>query len=573
MRLSFLSLLFFLITPVSVLRADALLVNQSMWSPAIAEIFITEGGVEVELEIGVSGTGSFKNLLPEKIYSALGYGDKLVTGRRQEFFEKQLLLLDDNQLPLVGELRQIGPSKRTLRDPFNGTPLPIQDNAPEVIRASLHFSYNNDTLPTQLTFYSRLGESIGFVAYHEKVAINDFRYLLSGQPINLNWNDPWYSAFQGRKFRRQNYAPMSGFIYVEPFEVRKEIIARPKDLQRWIELGLEGKTVISVDMQVEIKQKVAEFLAQHQPITIDGSSAEGILDSINFLERTMSSSQVIDPPQPLDINSAILGTIFVYPQDNLPQKVTMDWDLWDEHIQSVPAVAVDQEGPLTSILEPGYTRLEWINFLKKPFIPSLHAVESPAGRAQTLLAKALPISAGLILLAMAWLLTAIKRRQSWLFPACTTTILLTVCITASLKGQSNKPETEQAQRIVGSLLHNIYRAFDYRDEGDIYDKLERSVSGELLTDIFLETKRSLVLANQGGAQAKVKNVELTSVTIQPDNKQGQFQVEADWTVHGSVGHWGHIHRRSNRYLAKLTVAVDRERWKLQDMTVLQQERL
>ncbi len=148
-----------------------------------------------------------------------------------------------------------------------------------------------------------------------------------------------------------------------------------------------------------------------------------------------------------------------------------------------------------------------------------------------------------------------------------------MCITASLKGQSNKPETEQAQRIVGSLLHNIYRAFDYRDEGDIYDKLERSVSGELLTDIFLETKRSLVLANQGGAQAKVKNVELTSVTIQPDNKQGQFQVEADWTVHGSVGHWGHIHQRSNRYLAKLTVAVDRERWKLQDMTVLQEERL
>ncbi len=31
---------------------------------------------------------------------------------------------------------------------------------------------------------------------------------------------------------------MSGFINVENFEVRKEIILRSKDLQRWIDLGL-----------------------------------------------------------------------------------------------------------------------------------------------------------------------------------------------------------------------------------------------------------------------------------------------------------------------------------------------
>ena len=103
--------------------------------------------------------------------------------------------------------------------------------------------------------------------------------------------------------------------------------------------------------------------------------------------------------------------------------------------------------------------------------------------------------------------------------------------------------------------------------------MPRSVSGELLTDIFLETKRSLVLANQGGAEAKVKTVELASIAVQPGSEQGRFTVEADWTVHGSVGHWGHVHQRSNRYLARLTVAVDGEQWKLQNMSVLQEERL
>jgi hypothetical protein len=82
-----------------------------------------------------------------------------------------------------------------------------------------------------------------------------------------------------------------------------------------------------------------------------------------------------------------------------------------------------------------------------------------------------------------------------------------------------------------------------------------------------------VLANQGGAQAKVKDVALDAVKVLPSEQANSFNVEASWTVHGSVGHWGHIHQRSNRYLANLTVSVDNDRWKLDQMSVLQEERL
>ena len=140
-------------------------------------------------------------------------------------------------------------------------------------------------------------------------------------------------------------------------------------------------------------------------------------------------------------------------------------------------------------------------------------------------------------------------------------------------GASNQPEQARANAIVGDLLHNIYRAFDFREESEIYDVLARSVTGDLLTDVYLETKRSLVLANQGGAQAKVKDVALESVTLKAIGDENQFEVEADWTVHGAVGHWGHVHQRSNRYQALLTVVVDGDQWKLQEMTVLQEERL
>lgn len=554
--------------------ADALMVNKAMQASSIAEFFIDKEGVTVELEINASSIDTFKELLPDSVYQEMGFGDASHDERLQWFFTQTLFLMDPEQKKLRGQLIAIGPSKRVLRDPVNGTPLPIQEDAPEVVRASLHYAFSASALPKELTFIAPPARDIGFVAYHNGVAVNDFRYLSTGLVLKLDWQDSWYSQFATRNMKRQYSAPMSGFIYVEPFEVRKEIIARPKDLQRWVDLGLEGKQVISVDMQGKIKEKVAAFLANHQRVTIDGEAVSGTLESVNFLERTLTSSRVIDPPQALSIDSAIIGTIFIYPRNGeLPQKVSMSWDLWDERIQRVPVSAVDQAGPLPSFLEPDWKELVWENFLKNPDIPQMFDVEVPGKTWQTLLYKA---RVALILLAMAallWMANQLRKRQTLTPAALTSLLLLATCGLSFGLGQSNDPKQERASGIIGDLLHNIYRAFDYREESDVYDVLEQSVSGELLTDIFLETKRSLVLANQGGARAKVKQVTLEAVTMKPSSGDNQFSAEATWVVKGSVGHWGHVHQRSNRYRAILTIAVVDRQWKLETMKVLQEERL
>ncbi len=66
---------------------------------------------------------------------------------------------------------------------------------------------------------------------------------------------------------------------------------------------------------------------------------------------------------------------------------------------------------------------------------------------------------------------------------------------------------------------------------------------------------------------------MESLQLLPTDNQEQFSAEVEWTVHGSVGHWGHVHQRSNRYLAKLDVSIDEDQWKLREMEVLQEERL
>ena len=57
------------------------------------------------------------------------------------------------------------------------------------------------------------------------------------------------------------------------------------------------------------------------------------------------------------------------------------------------------------------------------------------------------------------------------------------------------------QRELRALLS---KRLDHPSEGST--KRKQSVAGELLTDVFLETRRSLELENQGGARAKVKEV-------------------------------------------------------------------
>jgi hypothetical protein len=552
--------------------SDAIMQNLAANAATIAQYYIDDEGVRVELQIGEESIKEFRNLLPDEIYQGLGFGSSPLAERLQTFFSEQFSVASNGAV-LPGYLTAIGPSRGILRDTISGTPLPVQEAAPDVIRATLQFPFSEEAPPDQLDFIIGIAGNIGFVAYHNGVAVNDFRYLAPGYTLELDWLDPWYSVFNPRNITRQYSAPMSGFIYVEDFEVRKEIILRPKDLQRWVDLGLEGKTVIPVEIQAAIKEKVGAFLAVHQALTIDGEPAQGILESVNFLERTLTSSRVIDPAEELDLDSAIIGTIFVYPRRGLPQSVVMDWDLWDERIQRIPVSSVDQAGALPTFLDPDWRKLVWNNYLKDPIVPSFATVESPVDSWRILLNKLTPLVFALTFAALLWLLIGLMRRRTVAIPAGLAVLCATASVAAMQLGASNQPDQARANAIVGDLLHNIYRAFDFGEESEIYDVLARSVTGDLLTDVFLETKHSLVLANQGGAQAKVKDVELESVTLKPNGNEGQFKVETDWTVHGAVGHWGHVHQRSNRYQALLTVVVDEDQWKLQEMTVLQEERL
>jgi len=114
--------------------ADAVIVNSAMFANTIAEYFVEEDEVRIELEIGEGDISVFRNLLPDALYAAMGFGDAPLEDRLRLFLERDMpVFADGQQLPAM--IRDIEPGTRPLRDPITGEVLPTpEDQAVPVIR-------------------------------------------------------------------------------------------------------------------------------------------------------------------------------------------------------------------------------------------------------------------------------------------------------------------------------------------------------------------------------------------------------------------------------------------------------
>jgi len=143
------------------------------------------------------------------------------------------------------------------------------------------------------------------------------------------------------------------------------------------------------------------------------------------------------------------------------------------------------------------------------------------------------------------------------------------------------PDREAAEALFVPLHSNIYRAFDYVSESDIYDALERSVSGELLDVLYRSIYESLVIEEEQGALSRViavrpVDLEVETIEVLPSDGEGPrigFTALYRWQVDGRVTHWGHLHERTNEYLARFDVVGSAAAWRIGALDLLEQERI
>ena len=76
----------------SVARPDAMIVTRAMTASTIAEVFVEEERVRVEIEIGVADLGAFANVLPDEIRERMGLAAEPLEERLKRFFAEDLTI-------------------------------------------------------------------------------------------------------------------------------------------------------------------------------------------------------------------------------------------------------------------------------------------------------------------------------------------------------------------------------------------------------------------------------------------------------------------------------------------------
>jgi hypothetical protein len=568
-------------------------------APNIAEITVFDDRVEVALEIYVGDLKVFKDLIPDDWLRDMKVDRPPLAERLKRFSEQGLRFVTDSGEALQAELRLAEPRVRKDRyspfagmvNPYTSRTVPEAPADKRVLFAELVYPFG-ETQPTTLTMSPPLDDgvegggrasvSIGFIVYHKSVPVIDFRYLSAPSTLTLD-PDPWYSKFDNPNLKRHHKDALMSFLYVEPYEVRHEILTRVKDLSEWMDLGLRDDRFIEIDELEPLTQRIGELLSNKNPVEVDGEALKPILDRTNFVKVGLSGIQILEVPERLETASAIVGVIITYITDGMPQEVTVDWELFTDQIQRVPATSTDPAGPLPTYLTPEDKVHTWTNYLKHYELPTVHRTEVAGSLGELRIPVVSLLCLAGFLGASGWTLSSRRRAKPLRLPLAVAALCLTTAAVAYPFAQvtvkrpaliAGDLDDARAAALLQILLKNVYRAFDFREEEDVYDKLALTVSGDLLTDIYLQNRRSMAIQQAGGAQAKIKEVSVEQARAERvDGDRLTYALHGTWTALGTVGHWGHVHQRKNRYEAVVTVAAQDGAWKIVDLELRDEQRI
>jgi hypothetical protein len=376
-----------------------------------------------------------------------------------------------------------------------------------------------------------------------------------------------------RVAKQTNAAPVQSFLSVEAFEIRHEVLVRLRDVTEEIEIAKTG--ILEVEGQAGVEERLQRMVVPLATVTIDGSSADPIVDRVDFL--TVGTQGVLPRPEPVPevIEEAFVGVTLVYLTPRTPEEVTLRWESFRGAMSEVPATFSDPEFSQTQTLTPDAPGLEWRNNLSEDPIPVVTAVAiEPLKIAVPLLALPLWVfSITLLVLASRGHRSATQVGLARVALAIGLVVAPMVEVAFALPSSlGTVPSAGEARRILAGVLPNVYRAFEFREESDAYDRLEVSVTGDTLSQIYLEHRRSLEMEERGGARARVETVEVPEVRQVSASDSGGFVVDATWVVGGTVTHFGHRHFRQNRYDARVELLPVDDTWKIHSIELFDEER-
>lgn len=424
--------------------------------------------------------------------------------------------------------------------------------------------------------------------------------LVSGEPqtLRLDWSGPAPPAEATDEERQQwlqqqseatlgitSYSSVYSFLYLEDFEVRHEILIPLLTLEEHIPLPRREDAFLTVAEQDQVRPAIEEFFVTGNPLQINGVSGTPDVQRCDFYG--VSFTDFAQPTERRDVAmaSARVGVILSWPLREPLQSVKLVWNRFSKSVwavrmtvfhgsdtERVTLARVGSRNSFTRTLPQGTPR------------PAPEGIPAdPATGPQ----RHLPLRPLLLFLPLLALIL-ILRRRSWsrtvriltvsgtVILAVIAAVLTPATVPVMFSRAPGVPEA-QGRKICEQLLPQLYEAFRYRREQDIYDALAVTVDGALLQDIYLQLLDGLKMQSQGGAVARIRQViPVSTHRVHPADVPGTpcaFTCQCRWNVSGEVEHWGHVHHRQNQFAGRFTLAVIDGGWKLVGLDVTDDRQL
>jgi hypothetical protein len=405
----------------------------------------------------------------------------------------------------------------------------------------------------------------------------DWKQELAEDASDEEW-DSWFEKQREATLGITSYSSVYSFIYIEPVEMRHEILIPLATLATILPIKHQDPAFVEIGEQDAIREQIRNWLKDQNPVVINGTRITPEFTRIDFYSLNLSDFAAQAAAQKVSMASGRVGIIMTYktPDDSI-RDVSQSWSTFYSTMTKVPAVVIAYPNSMSKFEFSRFNTVEdnTLTWKCKPEdlpkqISSVDAVYSPKPTMRLLAGSVVLGAAVLVLL----------KKTSATVGRIAAGLLLMVAVLAwkplsvVIDHPWKSPEelsTDQAKDVFTALHSGLYRSLDFGTEDRIYDALAQTVDGELLEDLYLQLRQSLELRDQGGAIARIRSVEYDAGSTVARKESvvpwPGFQYKSTWTVSGTVEHWGHVHERQNQFDAVFTIEPREGHWKITRMDV------
>jgi len=411
----------------------------------------------------------------------------------------------------------------------------------------------------------------------------DWEQAITEDASDAEW-ETWFSKQREATLGITSYSSVYSFVYIEPNEIRHEILIPLATLKTILPVKSRDASFIEIDEQEPIRTLIQGWLREENPVTINGARVMPEFSRIDFYGLDLRDFAAQAAEQKVSLASGRVGIILRYQTpDDAVRDATVTWEKYYSTMNKIQSVVISYPDRIDRFEFSRHNKaidnvLKWTcdpTALPQP-IKSVPATIIPRPELM------IPVGS-LICLAMAFVSLRIPKNSVRLLVSGAA-LILAIAGWRSVGFAIDHPwrlpaelSDEQATVIFQKLHQGVYRSLDFGSEDRVYDVLATSVDGNLLEKLYLQLRQSLEMREQSGAVARIQSIQYDtgkrvarSLSTVP---WPGIEYSSTWTVAGTVEHWGHIHERQNRFEAVFTIEPRDGNWKITRMDIANQQQV